>query len=363
KPAVNENRIRLNCPQLRFILCLVISLVWGRANLPAQALSGESPQRNRFASNSQANISRPKSVQWESLGFSADGQYFAGMTYGVEHNLVKAESHFFARLSVLRLRGNNDELVFERILRRSGVLRNGLGARSIMQDLLRRESEELRQFQIEPMELGEVLLFPDSSDSNKEPPSQTESSATENPPIGEAATLPAEGADTQKLLDGLNLVRQVQQLILLQTRYAPNILDRVYMVTQNADTTVFQLQQLRLDGSHSLRGQIVAAQSQGFPHRYSFQRNWNTLLQSNLQSNSELDLRPVFITLSPDGLHLLLTVQIHTKEVSEDVLAEKMPPYQEEAPSMANDFDTEIVLSGFENDDNYAFVTFSIQVY
>ncbi len=315
------------------------------------------------------------SVEWESLGFSFDGQFFASMTYGVEHNLAEAKSYFFARLSIVQLRGQNDELVYERTLRCSGTFKKGLVARSIMQDLLRRESRELRKFQIEALEQGEILLSPKMGEKITELEKKDETKAgreeiagtMNNPSNGSLANedtnvlfvemesneLNPSVQDNSKsdtfsiLLEKLRQTEEMQSMVKQNMLNFSGILNRVYVITRNVNTTVFQLKQLRLDSLNSLRGQIIVLQSKGFPHKYVFQKNWNTLLQHNIQKYTQLILRPIFITLSPDMEHLLLTVQIHVDDMEEEKMAENTLTMETE----------------FENNDNYAFATFSVQVY
>ena len=371
---------------LMLALALMVSVLngLGAPYLKAQdtpAQLGDEPSRFNFH-------------QWESVGFSADGRFYAGISYGVEHDLAQSESHFFARLQVLHLNGVQDEVVLERILRRNLALRSELPARFIMQDLLRRESRELRKFQIEALEQGEVLLSPQEGQvlwpSQSASIEQGEVSGTyrDNITLGEMTLArgrmdigqefrPFGAHDFDVAIEELTQIQRQQQEELQEQGRSPNILERVYTVTRNANTTVFQLRQLRLDSSNSLRGQIVAVQSQGFPHRYNFQQNWNTLLQRNLLPESELNIQPVFISLSPDAKHLLLTLRIFRLPELPDrvevargkdagLTSDNLSTEQEgqESAAEANAAKLQdIMRSSLEDNDNYAFVTFSVQVY
>ncbi|WGK69541.1 hypothetical protein P0082_01385 [Candidatus Haliotispira prima] len=340
-----------------------------RTNVSAPTFQDDSPLQQSFA-------------KWESLGFSANGSFFAGITYGVEHDLSRDESRYFANLRVLHLGSENDEVVFERLLRRSGPQRAGLSARSIMQDLLRRESKALRKFRIEALEQGEVLLSPEEEKqmpalAQREAEFTASDKLAEDSPMSAAATnMGADGASKRlyhfdPAIEELTRIQQEQEATVQQLATAPNILDRVYTLTRNANTTVFQLKRLRLDSQNSLRGQLIAVQSGGFPHRYNFQRNWNTLLQDNLRSGDQLGLKPIFISLSPDARHLILTLRIYAdSEMTEDMDMDEadsgigLGQAGEDLASMENVTKLQNIIGRqVESNDNYAFISFSVQVY
>ena len=337
------------------------------AQLPEENTLGSEGESPTTENSIPTGATKLSSVQWESLGFSSDGKFFADITYGVEHDLTLSESHFFARLAVFSLyEEEEDKLIFERTLRRISPLRNKLIARSVMQDLLRRESSELRKFQIEALEQGEVLLFPKEIQITMKPEIADDELALQKEfPFSKdlenngfsLIDITDDGQDYNTddntefnvALQELAKVQQGQKMA-INPMLQQDILDRVYTVTRNAKTTTFQLKQLRLDNSNSLRGKVVVIRSQGFPNHYNFQQDWNTLLQQNLRQDNKLSLHPVFITLSPDALHLLLTLRVYADNAEQQVESEQ-------------NITSYVTDQELEDDNSYAFVTFSVQVY
>ena len=238
-------------------------------------------------------------VEWESLGFSPDGRYFADLVYGVES--VQA-GNYFSRLRILRLIGNTGELVFGRTLRRSHLLQdrgpehNALMIRAIAQDLLRRESRTLNRFQIEAMEMGETLWLSDS-----------------------ARETGTEGPDNS---------------------------GRIYTAIRGSQVAVplavFELRNLRLDQDFGaggvLRGRLSVSEFQGAPRSYDLESEWS------FQYTRQPNIQPVFMSLSPQnqGRYLVLTLRIYQEPKAEG--------------SVMN-------AASFETNDNYDFVSLALRVY
>ncbi len=366
------------------VLPMIATVVAVEYQAPPAMIAQELQNLQGTDSRSGHDASQQSLIEWESLGFSQDGAFFAGISYGVEYNLNRDESEYVARLQVLHLGDSRGGVVFEKTLRSSGSLRSGLTARSIMQDLLRRESRELRKFRIQALEQGDVLLFVEEGTqldklSESDGPNDSARNTADSPVQSSAAALgkmslmgfasETGAANTDKndfevALTELLKVQNAQEMLAQEQSMAPDVLDRIYTITRNANTTVFQIKQLRLDSANSLRGQLLAAQSRGFPHRYNFQQNWQTLLVHKLYSDEQLNLRPVYISLSPDASHLVLTIRIYREA------DEQGSPGGEEAAQNSGGRENSVSTGAWTGDGpqwrsngNYAFVTFAVQVY
>ena len=256
-------------------------------------------------------------VEWESLGFSADGRYFADLVYGVEYS----QEQYFARLRILGLTSNAGKLVFERILRRSHSSlsqsrRNVPMARAIAQDLLRRESRMLNRFQIEAMELGEVLPVKESV--------QKEISEVENPE------------------------KSIEKNIELENS------GQVYTAIRAFNgNPVFELRNLRLDQDFGMGGVLRGSLSelQGGSRSYYIEQEWDALVRYGQQPNME----PVFMSVSPNIRHLVITLRIYREpDLANSDLPDEQIMKQENQVS---------VMSTFRMNENYDFVSFALRVY
>ena len=250
-------------------------------------------------------------VKWESLGFSPDGRYFADLVYGVEYS----QEQYFARLRILRLASDAGELAFERVLQRSRSQRslssgqNALMIRAIGQDLLRREARMLDRFRIEAMESGTIF-------------SVNQSEIRTNMPV---------------------LAEDVGQAIYTVTR-----------ASNGSPFAVFELQNLRLEQDFGMGGILIGSLRalQVVPRSYDIEQEWSALFRYGPQLNIE----PVFISLSPNARHLVVTLRIYREPELADP-DEQIVELDSEAENQAP------IINVVETNENYDFVSLALRVY
>ena len=300
------------------------------------------PEKTEVAVATQSS----RFVEWESLGFSSDGRYFADMVYGVEYG--RSQGDYFARLRILHLAGDSGELVWEQSLRRSRSLlplpnqlfseHYNFMVRAIAQELLRRESRMLNKFQIEAMELGEIL------------------------PVKEPVPEQAKVETPEPVAAGM--VVDVEPDMTVSAEAAAPKTYTAMRISNGTPLAVFSLQNLRLDQDFGaggiLRGSLNAREWQGAPRSYEIEQEWPALRKYGRQP----DIEPVFISLSPNARHLVLTLRMYRKpDLADSNFEEPNEPMPDEQARITENPTPVISASRFETNNNYDFVSLILRTY